>query len=143
MIVPDEVCKDDKYEVGPVASEATSVCSIEPFPAKYGLDGLESFRAKIEEYFKKRMDVIKRVIKCEVENFGNNVKLVTEMKMKRGRIFFYCDPEENYADLYADGIRTVRHTCKDLSNCGGWLDFILEGPRPSHYSGAFYWAAIM
>jgi hypothetical protein len=119
MMIPDEVCKDEDYEVAPVVSEATSVCSIELFPAKYGLDGLESFRAKIEEYFKKRTDVIKRVIKCDVENFGNNVKLVTEVKMKRGWIFFFCDPEENYADLYQDGIRTIRHSCKDLSNCGG------------------------
>ena len=119
MMIPDEVCKDEVYEIAPVVSEATSVCSIELFPAKYGLDGLESFRAKIEEYFKKRTDVIKRVIKCDVENFGNNVKLVTEVKMKRGWIFFFCDPEENYSDLYQDGIRTIRHSCKDLSNCGG------------------------
>ena len=80
---------------------------------------MESFRAKIEEYLKKRTDVIKRVIKCEVEHFGNNVKLVTEIKKKKGRIFFFCDPEENYADLYQDGIRTVRHSCNDLSKCGG------------------------
>jgi hypothetical protein len=119
LIVPDEVCKDEDYEVAPLVSEETSVCSIELYPEKYGLDGLESFRAKIEEYFKKRTDEIKRVIKCEVENFGNNVKLVTEVKMKRGWIFFFCDPEENYADLYSDGIRTVRHSCKDLSICGG------------------------
>ena len=119
IVVPDEVCKDEEYDVSPLVSEETSVCSIELFPEKYGLDGLESFRAKIEQYFKKQTDVIKRVIKCEVENFGNNVKLVTEVKMKRGWIFFFCDPEKNYADLYSDGIRTLRHSCKDLSNCGG------------------------
>ena len=54
MVVPDEVCKDEDYEVAPLVSEETSVCSIELFPEKYGLDGLECFRAKIEEYFKKK-----------------------------------------------------------------------------------------
>ena len=37
------------------------------------------------------------------------------MKMKRGWAFFYSDPEENYPDL--EGVRTVRHACRDLSNC--------------------------
>ena len=69
----------------------------------------------IENYFINRKDVIKEVIKCEVVNYGNNERLVSEMKMKRGWIFFFCDPEENYADL--KGVRTVRHECKDLSNC--------------------------
>ena len=70
MMIPDEVCKDEDYEVAPVVSEATSVCSIELFPAKYGLDGLESFKAKIEEYFKKRTDVIKRAMVMIFGSFG-------------------------------------------------------------------------
>ena len=53
------------------------------------MDKLEGFRSSIEDYFKKRTDVIEQVIKCEVENYGNNVKLVTKMKMKRGWIFFF------------------------------------------------------
>ena len=62
-----------------------------------------------------RNDVIKRVIKCEIVDYGNNVRLVTEVNVKRGWIFFFCDPETNYGDL--EGIRTVRHSCQDLSNC--------------------------
>jgi hypothetical protein len=81
------------------------------------LDRLDSFRSRIEEYFASRKDVISRVIKCEVVNFGNNVRLVTEVKVKRGWIFFFCDPETNYGDL--EGVRTVMHSCQDLSNCGG------------------------
>ena len=69
----------------------------------------------IENYFVNRKDVIKEVIRCEVVNFGNNVRMVTEMRMKRGWIFFFGDPEEIYADL--KGVRTVRHECQDLSNC--------------------------
>ena len=51
----------------------------------------------------------KKLVKCEVENYGNNVKLVTELNVKRGWIFFFCDPAENYGDL--DGVSTVRHSC--------------------------------
>ena len=72
IIVNDEVCPNNEYESAPVE---TSVCSIQLFPKKYTLDGLQGFRANIEDYFKKRIDVIKRVIKCEVENYGNNSKL--------------------------------------------------------------------
>ena len=98
-----------------VEHESKSICSVEVYPVKYQLDELAGFRTKIEEYFKGRTDVIQKVIKCEVENYGNNVKLVTEVKVKRGWIFFYCDPEANYPDL--EGVRTLRHACKDVSNC--------------------------
>ena len=57
----------------------TSLCSIEVYPAKYNMDRLERFRNKVKEYFEKRTDVVKRVVMCEVENHGNNVKLVTEV----------------------------------------------------------------
>ena len=79
------------------------------------MNGLEDFRASIEEYFTKRKDVIEKVIKCEVVNFGNNVNLITEVKVPRGWIFFFGYPEENYADL--KGIRTVRHMFQDLGKC--------------------------
>ena len=69
----------------------------------------------VEKYFENRKDVIERVIKCEVVNYGSNVKLVVEMKGKRGWINFFFDPEENYGDC--KGVRTLRHACKDLSNC--------------------------
>ena len=69
----------------------------------------------IENYFVNRTDVIREVIKCEVINFDNNVRLVSEMKKNRGWIFFFCDPKENYADL--KGVRTVRYECQDLSKC--------------------------
>ena len=81
------------------------------------MDRLESFRARIEDYFSSRTDVIKRVIKCEVVNYGNNVRLVTEVKVQRGWIFFFGDPEANYGDL--EGVRTVMHSCNDLGKCGG------------------------
>ena len=115
MRITDELCPDKDYEVATLSEEPKSICSVDFYPMKYKLDGLEEFRGTIEEYFEKRKDVIKRVIKCEVVNFGNNVQLVVEVKVKRGWIFFFGDPEENYADL--EGVRTVRHSCKDLSNC--------------------------
>ena len=59
--------------------------------------------------------MIKRVIKCEVENHGNNVKLVVEVNVDRGWISFFSDPEENYGDL--ENFRTVRHACRDLAKC--------------------------
>ena len=114
--VDDEVCPDAEYEDEKgIAVAETSVCSVQLFPKRYTLDKLEGFRSSIEDYFKKRTDVIEQVIKCEVENYGNNVKLVTKMKMKRGWIFFFFDQEENYPDL--EGVRTIRHCCSDLSNC--------------------------
>ena len=89
------------------------------YPLKYNLDGLESFRCRIKEYFEKRKDVIGRVINCDIVNHGNNVRLVAELKVKRGWIFFFADPEENYPDFYKEAIRTIRHSCQNLSNCGG------------------------
>ena len=109
--ISDEVCTDEEYGL----AKEKSICSVDIYPLKYSLDGLESFREEIEEYFKKRKYVIKKVIKCDVVNVGKNVNLVVEVKVPRGWIFFFGDPEENYADL--KGIRTVRHMCKDLGNC--------------------------
>ena len=117
LTVNDEVCNDQEYESILLENEVKTLCSIEVYPLKYNLDGLEGFRAKVEEYFEKRSDVVKRVVRCDVENYGNNVKLVTEVNLKRGWTFFFNDPEGNYGDL--DGVRTVRHSCQDLSNCGG------------------------
>ena len=110
--IADELCPDTDFDA---AQESKSICSVDFYPLEYKLDRLESFRAMIENYFMKRKDVIKEVIKCEVINFGNSVRLVSEMKKNRGWIFFFCDLEANYADL--KGVRTVRHECKDLSNC--------------------------
>ena len=113
MHLNDEVCSNDVYK-----PESVSICSVDIFPKKYNcLTGLEPFRAKIEDYFMNRKDVIKRVIKCEIVNHGNNVRLVVEVNIKRGWIFFFCDPEANYRDLYEDCIGTLRHSCLDLSNC--------------------------
>jgi hypothetical protein len=117
MTVADELCPDEDFENATPSAKPRSICSVELFPVKYKLDRLEEFRETIENYFKNRKDVIERVIKCEVVNHGNNVKLVTEMKVERGWIFFYGDPEENYPDL--EGIRSVRHSCQDLRYCGG------------------------
>ena len=111
MIVPDEVCDDKEYESATVENDVKSICSVDFYPEKYLLDGLESFRANIEEYFSKRTDVIKKVIKCDVVNYGNNVNLVVEVNVPRGWIFFFFDQEENYPDL--KGVRTVRHSCRD------------------------------
>ena len=83
MRIPDELCPDDDYETA-LTIEPKSICSVDFYPAKYKLDRLESFRAQIEEYFANRKDVIRRVIKCEVVNYGNNVRLITEVKVKRG-----------------------------------------------------------
>ena len=113
--ITDELCPDTEFNAATPSEEFKSICTVDFYPIKYKLDRLEEFRAKIENYFKNRKDVAKDVIKCEVVNFGNNVRLVSEMNMKKGWIFFFCDPEENYADL--EGVRTVRHECQDLSNC--------------------------
>ena len=64
-----------------------SICSVEVYPKHYKLDGLKSFRDSVEEYFENRKDVIKRVIKCEAENYGNNVRLVVEVNVERGQIY--------------------------------------------------------
>ena len=117
LIVNDEVCDDQENESDLLENEVKSLCSIELYPVKYNLDDLKGLRDKVEEYFENRTDVVKRVVKCEVENYGNNLKLVTEVNLKRGWAFFFNDPEGNYGDL--DGVRTVRHSCQDLSNCGG------------------------
>ena len=98
MRIPDELCPDDDYETA-LTNEPLSICSVECYPTKYKLDRLESFRAQIEEYFASRKDVIRRVMKCELVNYGNIVRLITEVKVKRGWIFFYGDPETNYPDL--------------------------------------------
>jgi hypothetical protein len=76
--INDKVCNDQEYEKSLLENEVTSLCSIEVYPAKYNLDRLEGFRNKVKEYFEKRTDVVKWVEKCEVENYGSNVKLVTE-----------------------------------------------------------------
>ena len=115
MMLTDEVCKDEEYNKAKVSKKEKSICSVDIYPLTYALDGLESFRASIEEYFTNRKDVIEKVIKCEVVNYGNNVNLVVEVKVPRGWIFFFGDPEENYPDF--KGIRTVRHMCEDLGNC--------------------------
>ena len=69
MMICDEVCNDKEYEKAMVCNEVKSICSVDPL--KYSLDGLESFRENIEDYFKRRKDAIEKVIKCEVVNFGN------------------------------------------------------------------------
>ena len=71
--------------------------------------------SSIEEFFTNRKDVIEKVIRGEVVNYGNNVNFVVEVKVPRGWIFFFCDPKENYTDL--NGIRTSRHMCQFLGNC--------------------------
>ena len=45
MIVPDEVCNDEEYEKANSSNEEKSICSVDIYPLKYNLDGLESFRS--------------------------------------------------------------------------------------------------
>ena len=94
MIVADEVCKDDDYELKEQSPEPKSICSLDIYPIKYNLDRLESSRNRIKEYFEKRKDVIGRVISCDVVNHDNNLRLVAELKVERGWIFFFADPAE-------------------------------------------------
>ena len=63
----------------------------------------------------KRTHVIKSIVRCKVENYGNNVKLVVEMNVKRGCSSFSAILKSNYGDL--ESLRTVRHSCNDLANC--------------------------
>ena len=116
-LVDDEQCPDNEFDTAQSNDEPKLICCVDLFPTKYKLDGLVEFREKIKEYFENRTEVIEKVLKCEVANYGNNVKLVVQMKVKRGWSSFFFDREANYGDF--EGIRSVRHECKDLSNCGG------------------------
>ena len=47
------------------------VCQIfDKMGERWEKDGLEDLRAMLEDYFRNRKEVIKRVINCEVEHFG-------------------------------------------------------------------------
>ena len=103
----DNNCRKKEVDVEKQQVEETkSICRVKIVPKKYQLEGLKDFRDKIEEYFEKRKDIVKKVIKCEIKNSGNHVELVAEMKMKRGWLFFFCDPEGNYGDM--DEIRNCK-----------------------------------
>ena len=101
------------YTYAKASQNGISICIIDIYPTSY--KDLDAFRAKVKEYFEKRTDKIKRVIKCEIADHGNIIKLVTEVSVKRGWSFFFNDPPDNYGDL--EGIRTVRHSCQDLGKC--------------------------
>ena len=82
MNVADELCPDEEFDNAIPTEEPKSICTVDSFSMNYKLDGLKEFRATVEDYFENRKDVIKRVLKCEVVNHGNNVKLVVEMKQE-------------------------------------------------------------
>ena len=89
------------------------MCSVDFYPTDSV--NIEDFKDEIEKYFKKRNDVIENVIDCMIENSGKRVKLRAVVKIRFAWTGFFNDPGENYGDLL--GVRTVRHGCKNLSQC--------------------------
>ena len=65
------------------------------------------------EYFEKKTDVIEKVLRCDVENFGRNLIQVTLVKFRNGWTVYFSDKETNFG--YLKGIIRMLHNCKD---CG-------------------------
>ena len=54
MFVPDEVCKNEEYQIATNVKKVKSFGRDEIFPEKYTLDGLEGIIDIVEEYFEDR-----------------------------------------------------------------------------------------
>ena len=114
----DEICTDADYfkkVSSEVAEKVTDkkMCSVEFYPKD--LNKIEELREDIETYFKGRKDVIEEVIDSRIEDFGRRVKLRSVAKMRFAWHSFFNDPGKYYSDFL--GIQTVRHCCKNLSQC--------------------------
>ena len=88
-------------------------CSVQLSPVY--LYNIETFRETVERYFNQRKDVIAKVIACKVENFGQNARLESVVKIVRVWLNFFNEPKGRYEDF--PGVKTVVHDCRDLSNC--------------------------
>ena len=111
-IVQDEICPDAEYKVK-VTEKVKKMCSVEFYPQN--LEKIEDFRKDIEDYFKERKDIIEEVMDTKIEDFGRKVTLRSVVKIRFAWVNFFNDPAKNYSDLH--GIRTVRHGCRNLSDC--------------------------
>ena len=52
MNVLNEICTNEEYDLATIQNEEKSICSVEIFPKKYSVYGIEPFGAKVEDYFK-------------------------------------------------------------------------------------------
>ena len=83
-------------------------------------------RNTVVEYFEKKTDVIDKVLRCDIENFGWNLRLVTLVKCRNSWTGYFSDKETNFGDL--NGNRRMLHGCKDLYNCWDEIDCIFPPP---------------
>ena len=118
-VVQDEICTDAEYAGKPseliekVKTFGKKMCSVEFYPEHN--DNIHEFKEIVENYFKKRIDVIEKVIDCKIEDCGRRVKMRSIVKIRFGWTSFFNDPKRNFSDLI--GLRTVRHGCGNLSQC--------------------------
>ena len=114
--VQDAIIDDKEYnsKVMKVHECVKQICEVQIFP-EHNVDIIE-LRNTVKEYFEKKTDVIEKVLGCELENFGRNLRLVTLVNFRNGWTGYLSDKETNFCDL--KGIRRMLHDCKDLYNCG-------------------------
>ena len=112
----DEICPDaENLNHVKVSEKVTEkkMCSVDFYPKD--LEKMENFRKDIEDYFKERKDIIEEVIDTHIVDFGRKVRLRSLVKIRFAWVNFFNDPAKNYSDLL--GIQTVRHGCRNLSDC--------------------------
>ena len=56
-------------------------------------------RDKVEEYFEKKTDIIEKVIRCEIEHFGQRLRLVSLVNIRNGWTGYFNDQEKIFSDL--------------------------------------------
>ena len=82
--VQDAIIDDKEYnsKVMKVHECVKQICEVQIFP-EHNVDIIE-LRNTVKEYFEKKTDVIEKVLGCELENFGRNLRLVTLVKFRNG-----------------------------------------------------------
>ena len=112
--VQDAIIEDKEYK-SKVNNFVKKICEVEIYPEDNG--DIYELRNTVFKYFEKKTDVIEKVLRCDIENFGRNLRLVTLVKFRNGWTGYFSDKETNFSDL--KGIRRMLlHGCKDLYNCG-------------------------
>ena len=119
--VKDAIIEDNEFEKK-VTNCVKKICEVEIYPENEL--NMASFRDRVVDYFKKKNEVIEKVIRCDIEKDGQRLRLVTLVNIRNGWTGSFNSPENNYSDL--NGIRRILHGCKDLANCGVPQDEGLE-----------------
>ena len=111
-LVNDEFCPDLVYCEKNILRK---VCSVNIYPEDES-DIETKFKESVSNYFEKE-DNIEKVLNCEPDFYGRYVNLKVLMKagIPRGWLGYLNDPRGMYPEL--QGIRSVRHACKDVANC--------------------------